>query len=103
LKFPYYIGLRVTTQNNRQFNGALQIKKICNYSAAIHQDGEKPVLFVPYFFRELLGFLLNWRKSGLKASNRLPVLARKAFEALIRKKGNVTSQKGLFATKTRPC
>jgi hypothetical protein len=26
----------------------------CNYSAAIHQDGEKPVLFVPYFFRELL-------------------------------------------------
>jgi hypothetical protein len=34
----------------------------CNYSAAIHQDGEKPVLFVPYFFRELLGFLLNWRK-----------------------------------------
>ena len=29
----------------------------CNYSAAIHQDGEKPVLFVPYFFRELLGLL----------------------------------------------
>jgi hypothetical protein len=48
----------------------------CIYSAAIHQDGEKPVLFVPYFFRELLGFLLNWRK-----------------------KVNVPSQKGLFATK----
>jgi hypothetical protein len=27
-----------------------------NDSAAIHQDGEKSVLFVPYFFRELLGF-----------------------------------------------
>jgi hypothetical protein len=40
-----------------------------NYSAAIHQDGEKPVLFVPYFFRALLGFLLNWQKQrpeGLK-------------------------------------
>jgi hypothetical protein len=23
-----------------------------SYSAAIHQDGEKPVLFVPYFFRK---------------------------------------------------
>jgi hypothetical protein len=45
-----------------------------NYSAAIHQDGEKPVLFVPYFFRELLGFLLNWQKLGLKASNSLPGL-----------------------------
>jgi hypothetical protein len=43
------------------------IKNFCNDSAAIHQDGEKPVLFVPYFFRELLGFLLNWQKIGLKA------------------------------------
>jgi hypothetical protein len=45
------------------------LKNFSNYSAAIHQDGEKPVLFVPYFFRELLGFLLNWRKQrpeGLK-------------------------------------
>jgi hypothetical protein len=25
-------------------------RKKRNYSAAIHQDGEKPVLFVPYFF-----------------------------------------------------
>jgi hypothetical protein len=33
------------------------IKIKSNYSAAIHQDGEKPVLSVPYFFRELLGFL----------------------------------------------
>jgi hypothetical protein len=73
-----------------------------NYSAAIHQDGKKSVLFVPYFFRELLGCLLNWQKLGLKASNSLPVLAQKAFESLIRKKVNVTSQKGLFATKTRP-
>jgi hypothetical protein len=73
-----------------------------NYSAAIHQDGERPVLFVPYFFRELLGFLLKWQKLGLKAPNRLPVLTRKAFEVLIRKKGNVPSQKGFFATKTRP-
>jgi hypothetical protein len=40
------------------------MKKKGNYSAAIHQDGEKPVLFVPYFFRELLGFLLNWLKQG---------------------------------------
>jgi hypothetical protein len=32
-------------------------KNGCNDSAAIHQDGEKPVLFVPNFFRELLGFL----------------------------------------------
>jgi hypothetical protein len=31
----------------------------------------------------------------------LPVLAQKAFESLIRKKVNVTSQKGLFATKQR--
>jgi hypothetical protein len=77
-------------------------KRISNYSAAIHQDGEKPVLFVPYFFRELLGFLLNGQKLGLKASNRLPVLSRKAFESFIRKKLNVTSQKGLFATKTTP-
>jgi hypothetical protein len=47
----------------------LNLKKMGNYSAAIHQDGEKFVLFVPYFFRELLGFLLNWRKQrpeGLK-------------------------------------
>jgi hypothetical protein len=73
-----------------------------NYSAAIHQDGEKPVLFVPYFFRELLGFLLNRQKLGLKASNRLPVLAQKAFESFIRKKVNVTSQKGLFSTKASP-
>jgi hypothetical protein len=35
-----------------------------NYSEAIYQDGEKSVLFVPYFFRGLLGFLLNWRKLG---------------------------------------
>jgi hypothetical protein len=43
--------------------------KHSNDSAAIHQDGEKPVLFVPYFFPELLGFLLNGRKQrpeGLK-------------------------------------
>jgi hypothetical protein len=33
------------------------VKEKSNYSAAIHQDGEKPVLFVPYFLRELLGFL----------------------------------------------
>jgi hypothetical protein len=59
-------------------------------------------LFAPYFFRELRGFLLNWQKLGLKASNRLPILAQKAFEALIRKKVNVTSQKSLFATKARP-
>jgi hypothetical protein len=39
-------------------------QNIGNYSAAIHQDGEKPVLFVPYFFRELLGVLLNWQKQG---------------------------------------
>jgi hypothetical protein len=25
-------------------------KKICNDSAPIHQDGQKPVLFVPRFF-----------------------------------------------------
>jgi hypothetical protein len=74
---------------------------IRNYSAAIHQDGEKPVLFGPYFVRELLGFLLNWQKLGLKTSNRLQVLTQNAFEALIRKKVNVTSQKGLFATETR--
>jgi hypothetical protein len=54
------------------------------------------------FSRELLGFLPNWRKLGLKASNRSPVLTQKAFDALIRKKANVTSQKGLFTTKTRP-
>jgi hypothetical protein len=54
------------------------------------------------FFRELLVFLLNWQKLGLKASNSLPVLTQKAFAALIRKKVNVTSQKGLFATKIRP-
>jgi hypothetical protein len=41
-----------------------KIKFFCNYSAAVHQDGEKPVLFVPYFFRELLGVLLNWLKQG---------------------------------------
>jgi hypothetical protein len=35
-------------------NGVSMI--FCNHSAAIHQDGEKPVLFVPFFFRELLGF-----------------------------------------------
>jgi hypothetical protein len=23
---------------------------VCNYSAPIHQDGKKPVLFVPHFF-----------------------------------------------------
>jgi hypothetical protein len=33
------------------------INRFRNYSAAIHQDGEKHVLFVPSFFRELLGFL----------------------------------------------
>jgi hypothetical protein len=70
--------------------------KSCNYSAVIHQDGEKPVLFVPYFFRELLGFLLNGRKLGLKASNRLPVLAQQAFESLIRKKSNCHFTKGPF-------
>jgi hypothetical protein len=49
-----------------------------NSSAAIHQDGEKPVFFVPYFFRpnhffgELLGFLLNWQKLGLKAPESSP-------------------------------
>jgi hypothetical protein len=48
----------------QNFFSALDLNKFpknlkieCNYSAAIHQDGEKPVLFVPYFFRELLGFL----------------------------------------------
>jgi hypothetical protein len=35
----------------------MNMKQISNYSAPIHQYGEKPVLFVPYFFRELLGFL----------------------------------------------
>jgi hypothetical protein len=40
------------------------IKTHSNDSAAIHQDGEKPVLFIPYFFRELLGFLLKWLKQG---------------------------------------
>jgi hypothetical protein len=54
------------------------------------------------FFRELLGFLLNWQKLGLKASDSLPVLSQKVFESLIRKKINVTSQKGLFATKATP-
>jgi hypothetical protein len=34
-----------------------------NSSAAIHQDGEKPVLFVPYFFRELLGFFAELAKT----------------------------------------
>jgi hypothetical protein len=51
----------------------------CNYSA-IHQDGGKPVLFVPYFFRELLGFLLNWRKQrpeGLKPFARFSAKSRR--------------------------
>jgi hypothetical protein len=73
-----------------------------NYSAAIHQDDEKPVLFVPYFFRELLGFLLNWRKQRPEGLKPFASLARKTFESLIRKKVNVTSQKGLFATKATP-
>jgi hypothetical protein len=57
----------------------------CNYSAAIHQDGEKPVLFVPYFFRELLGFLLNWRKQRPKGLKPFARFRAKAFESLIRK------------------
>jgi hypothetical protein len=40
----------------------LDFRSGTNYSSALHQDGEKPVLFVPYFFRERLGFFLNWRK-----------------------------------------
>jgi hypothetical protein len=63
---------------------------------------KSPFCSFPIFFREFLGFLLNWQKLGLKASNRLPVLTQNAFEALIRKKVNVTSQKGFFATTTRP-
>jgi hypothetical protein len=35
---------------------ALKVNHIRNYSAAIHQDGEKPVLFVPYFFGSFLAF-----------------------------------------------
>jgi hypothetical protein len=74
----------------------LEYKMECNYSAAIHQDGGKPVLFVPFFFRELLGFLPNWRKLGLKASDSLPVLSQKAFESLIRKKNKCHFTKGPF-------
>jgi hypothetical protein len=75
---------------------------LCNYSAAIHQDGEKPVLFVPYFFRELLGFLLNWRKQRPKGLKQFARFSAKNLRiSLIRKKVNVTSQKGLFATKTQ--
>jgi hypothetical protein len=59
-------------------------------------------LFVPYFFRELLGFLLNWRKQRPKGLKPFARYSAKAFESLTRKKVNVTSQKGLFATKTRP-
>ena len=47
----------------------LFFKLIRNYSTPISSIGEKPVLFVPIFFRELLGFLLNYRKQrpeGLK-------------------------------------
>jgi hypothetical protein len=33
-----------------------------NYSAAIHQDGEKPVLFVPYFFRKKASNLSSEKK-----------------------------------------
>jgi hypothetical protein len=58
---------------------------------------KSPFCSFPIFFRELLGFLLNWQKLGLKASDSSPVLAQKAFESLIRKKGNVTSQKAHFA------
>jgi hypothetical protein len=42
---------------------------VSDYLAPIYQDGKKCVLFVPHFFRELLGFLLNGRKQrpmGLK-------------------------------------
>jgi hypothetical protein len=63
---------------------------------------KSPFCSFPIFFRELLGFLLNRQKLGLKASDSLPVLSQKAFESLIRKKINVTSQKGLFATKAKP-
>jgi hypothetical protein len=31
---------------------------------------KSPFCSFPIFFRELLGFLLNWRKLGLKASDR---------------------------------
>jgi hypothetical protein len=57
-------------------------------------------LFVPhFFFRELLGLLLSWQKLGLTALNSLSVLTQKAYEALIRKKCNITSQKGFLPIK----
>jgi hypothetical protein len=64
---------------------------------------KSPFCSFPIFFGSFLAFCGTGENKGLKASNRLPVLAQKAFEALIRKKVNVTSQMGLFATKTRPC
>jgi hypothetical protein len=63
---------------------------------SLPEDGEKPVLFVPYFFRELLGSLLNWQRLGLKASGRLPVVTQKVFEALSRKKSKCHFTKGPF-------
>jgi hypothetical protein len=74
-----------------------------NDSADSHQDGEKPVLFVPYFFRELLGFLLNWQKQRPKGLKPFASFSAKSLRiSNPKKKVNVTSQKGLFATKTRP-
>ena len=66
------------------------------YSAAIHQDGEKPVLFVPYFFRELLGLLLNWRKQRPKGLRPFASFGAKRLRIShsSEKKVNVTSQKG---------
>jgi hypothetical protein len=67
-----------------------------NYSAAIHQDGEKPVLFVPYFFRELLGFLLNWRKQRPKGLKPFASFSEKSLRISHPRKNKCHFTKGPF-------
>jgi hypothetical protein len=54
------------------------------------------------FFRELLGFLLKWRKQRPEGLKPFASFNAKSLRSSHPKKINVTSQKGLFATKTRP-
>jgi hypothetical protein len=79
---------------------------LSNFKVTIRQlfikMAKSPFCSFPIFFGSFLAFLLNWQKLGLKASDSLPVLAQKAFKSLIRKKVNVTSQEGFFATKQGP-
>jgi hypothetical protein len=67
-----------------------------NYSAAIHQDGEKPVLFVPYFFRELPGFLLNRRKQRPKGLKPFASSIAKSLRIFHPKKNKCHFTKGPF-------